>query len=129
MKVYITDDFLDFMKVAKITDSKVASTAKELFLGLHDGELIPQRLFKKRIASPKQSKRDSNRSIVVIKSKEKMFFLAGWRKSDIPKRGKEIPDKLLEVYKLFAEDLLKMPEQKITEMIKIGLLKEVTYEG
>ncbi|MBR7888892.1 type II toxin-antitoxin system RelE/ParE family toxin [Marinomonas sp. A79] len=129
MKVYVTDDFLVFMKRAKLIDAKVAAAAKELSFGLHDGELVPNKSFKKRIASLKQSKRDSNRSIVAVKLHERMIFIAGWRKADIPKKGKEIPDKLLEAYKLFAEDLLTMSEQKMAEIIEAGLLKEVSYEG
>ncbi|MCB5162564.1 hypothetical protein [Marinomonas algarum] len=100
MKVYVTDDFLDFMQTVNIVDSKIAEVAKELSLGLHDGELLPKR----------------------------MFFIAGWRKADVPKKGKEIPNKLLEAYKLFAEDLLNIPDQKLTKMVEIGLLKEVAYE-
>lgn len=85
MKVYVTDDFLIFMKRARLIDAKVAAAAKELSFGLHDGELAPNKLFKKRIASPKQSKRDSNRSIVAVKLHERMIFIAGWRKAGLLK--------------------------------------------
>lgn len=128
MKLYITDDFLAFIREARVSEEKLAEVAKELLNGLHDGELVRYELYKKRIASPKQSKRDSNRGIIAVKTDEKMFFMDGWRKSDIPKRGKEIPDKLLEVYKLLAGELRNMSEHDIAKSVKNGLLKEVEYE-
>ena len=88
MKLYITDDFLAFMREARVSEEKLAEVAKELLNGLHDGELVRYELYKKRIASPKQSKRDSNRGIIAVKTGEKMFFMDGWRKSYIPKKVK-----------------------------------------
>ncbi|WP_141656123.1 type II toxin-antitoxin system RelE/ParE family toxin [Pseudidiomarina woesei] len=40
--------------------------ATELSQGLHDGNLDMGKLYKKRIASPGQSKRDSNRTIEAL---------------------------------------------------------------
>jgi hypothetical protein len=54
-----------------------------------------------------------------------MFFIAGWRKCDIPNKGKEIPNKLLEAYKLFGESLLNLTEMQVQTNISEGLLREV----
>lgn len=128
MKIYVTDDFQVFMKKANITDEIVAKAAGEIAQGLHDGNLDMGKLFKKRIASPKQSKRDSNRSVVAVQGKESMFFIQGWRKSDIPKSGKEIPNKLLDAYKLFGASLRNATSDEIKRSIEVGLLREVKHE-
>lgn len=125
MNIFITDEFEDFMSLAYIDDLTICKVAKELNNGLHDGNLDMNKLFKKRIASPGVSKRDANRSVVAIQKDDKIFFIVGWRKCDIPKKGKEIPDKLLEVYKLFGESLRNLTEKQIQTNISEGLLREV----
>ncbi len=125
MKIFITDEFEDFMLLTNVDDPAICKVAKELNDGLHDGNLDMNKLFKKRIASPGVSKRDANRSVVAVQKNDKIFFIAGWRKCDIPKKGKEIPDKLLEAYKLFGESLRDLTEKQIQTNISEGLLREV----
>src|SRR5690625_6601650 len=89
MRVFVTDECQRFMRKAKLTDSIVLKAATELNNGLHDGDLDMGNLFKKRIASPGQGKPNSNRSIVAVVKDEKLFFIDGWRKADIPKRSED----------------------------------------
>ncbi len=89
MKIYVTDSFDKFMRKAKVTDDVILKVSRELDSGLHDDDLDRGKLFKKRIASPKQSKRDSNRSVVAVQKGERLFFIQGWRKADIPKKVKK----------------------------------------
>ncbi|HAV1415156.1 type II toxin-antitoxin system RelE/ParE family toxin [Vibrio parahaemolyticus] len=128
MKIYVTDSFDKFMRKAKVTDDIIVQVSKELDNGLHDGDLNMGKLFKKRIASPKQSKRDSNRSVVAVQKGNRLFFIQGWRKVDIPKKGKEIPDKLLEAYKLMAETFISFTPNDIEQSINDGLLREVKHD-
>ncbi len=128
MKIYVTDSFDKFMRKAKVTDDIIVQVSRELDNGLHDGDLNMGKLFKKRIASPKQSKRDSNRSVVAVQKDNRLFFIQGWRKVDIPKKGKEIPDRLLEAYKLMAETFISFTSQDIEQSINDGLLREVKYD-
>lgn len=128
MKIYVTDSFDKFMRKAKVSDDIILKVSRELDNGLHDGDLDMGKLFKKRIASPKQSKRDSNRSVVAVQKGERLFFIQGWRKADIPKKGKEIPDKLLEVYKLMGEQFINFTPKDIEQNINDGLLREVEHE-
>lgn len=125
MNIFVTDDFDDFMKESNIDDLIVCNVAKELDSGLNDGNLDMNKLFKKRIPSPGVSKRDANRSVVAVQKGDRMFFIAGWRKCDIPKKGKEIPDKLLESYKLFGESLRNLTEGQIKQNILDGYLREI----
>ncbi|HHY0467047.1 TPA: type II toxin-antitoxin system RelE/ParE family toxin [Vibrio parahaemolyticus] len=128
MKIYVTDDFEEFMGKANVTDEIIRKVANELNNGLHDGDLDMGKLFKKRIASPKQSKRDSNRSVVAVQKGDRLFFIQGWRKVDVPKKGKEIPDKLLEVYKLMGESFRRFTDEQIEQNIVDGLLREVVND-
>lgn len=125
MKIYVTDDFDEFMGKVKLNDEIVVKVANELNSGLHDGDLDMGMLFKKRIASPKQSKRDSNRSVVAVQKGDRLFFIDGWRKADVPKKGKEIPDKLLETYKLLGESFRNFTDEQVEQNITFGLLREV----
>jgi hypothetical protein len=45
VKIFVTDDFDDFMKLANVDDSIVRLIAKELEGGLHDGNLEENKLF------------------------------------------------------------------------------------
>lgn len=128
MQIYTTDEFDRFMKKAKVTDMMILQVAAELTSGLHDGDLDMGKLFKKRIASQNQSKRDSSRSIVAVVKDERMFFIDGWRKTDIPKSGKEIPDKLMEAYKLLGASFRDFNNQQIQENMQSGLLREVSND-
>lgn len=129
MRIYTTDEFDRFMKKARLTDEMLRKSALELANGLHDGDLDMGTLFKKRIASGNQSKRDSNRSIIAVAQGERLFFIDGWRKSDIPKSGKEIPDKLMEAYRLLGASFRSLTTMQLLENIQIGLLREVSNEG
>lgn len=125
MHLYTTDEFDKFMKKARLTDAVILKIANEIHNGLHDGELDRGHLFKKRIASPGQGKRDSNRAIVAVVQGQRLFFLDGWRKADIPKSGKEIPDKLLEVYKLLGKSFRNLTPAQIEENLQTGLIREI----
>ncbi len=129
MKIYITDEFEKLMSRASFDDAVVVKAAKELNSGLHDGELQRGKLYKKRIASKGQGKRESNRSIVVVQKDNRLFFIDGWRKKDVPKKGKEIPDKLLEAYKLLGNSFCNFTHENIEQSISEGLLREVKYGG
>lgn len=129
LKIYITDDFAKLMLKARLNDEIIVRVANELNNGLHDGELQSGQLYKKRIPSPGQGKRESNRSVIAIRKGNRVFFIDGWRKKDVPKKGKEIPDKLLEIYKLLGENFCNFTDEQIEQNISDGLLKEVKKDG
>ncbi|AWK84748.1 hypothetical protein BST98_22120 (plasmid) [Photobacterium damselae] len=117
------------MLKARLNDEIIVRVANELNNGLHDGELQSGQLYKKRIPSPGQGKRESNRSVIAIRKGNRVFFIDGWRKKDVPKKGKEIPDKLLEIYKLLGENFCNFTDEQIEQNISDGLLKEVKKDG
>lgn len=123
MRIFVTDDFEDFMKVARLSDQDIKKSAIEVNNGLFDADLGG--VLKKRIAPKGVSKRDASRSIIAFRSEDKIFFVDGWRKSDIPKKGKEIPDKLLETYRLLGRSFLAASDKQIEIDIIHGLLREI----
>ena len=129
MKIYVTDEFEKLMHKAKLDDDVIVKVANELNNGLHDGELQSGSLYKKRIPSPGQGKRESNRSVIAIQKGDRLFFIDGWRKKDVPKKGKEIPDKLMETYKLIGDSFLSFTDEQIEQNILDDLLREVRNDG
>ncbi|NQZ10604.1 MAG: type II toxin-antitoxin system RelE/ParE family toxin [Algicola sp.] len=123
MKIFVTDDFADFMKIAGLSDQDIKKSANEVNNGLFDADLGG--VIKKRIAPKGMSKRDASRSIIAFRKDDKVFFVDGWRKSDVPKKGKEIPDKLLETYRLLGRCLLSASSKQIQIDIIQGLLIEI----
>lgn len=123
MKIFVTDEFDIFMKTARLSDQDIKQSAQEVKSGLFDANLGG--VIKKRIAPKGFGKRDASRSIVAYKNGDTIFFIDGWRKSDIPKKGKEIPDKLLETYRLLGRSFLSSTKQQINLDIAQGLLREV----
>tara|TARA_R110002033_G_scaffold94500_1_gene143712 strand:- start:768 stop:1157 length:390 start_codon:yes stop_codon:yes gene_type:complete len=129
VKIYVTDEFEKLMHKAKLDDDVIVKVANELNNGLHDGELQSGSLYKKRIPSPGQGKRESNRSVIAIQKGDRLFFIDGWRKKDVPKKGKEIPDKLMETYKLIGDSFLSFTDEQIEQNILDDLLREVRNDG
>jgi len=127
MRIFITDEFEDFMKVGGLTDRDIIKSANEVNSGLIDADLGG--VIKKRIAPKGVGKRDASRSIIALIKDDKIFFLDGWRKADVPKKGKEIPDKLLETYRLIGRSLVLASDIQINIDIGEGLLREVIDEG
>ena len=123
MKIFVTDDFADFMKIAGLSNQDIKKSANEVNNGLFDADLGG--VIKKRIAPKGMSKRDASRSIIAFRKDDKVFFVDGWRKSDVPKKGKEIPDNLLETYRLLGRCLLSASSIQIQIDIIQGLLIEI----
>ena len=63
--------------------------------------------------------------MIAIQKGDRLFFIDGWRKKDAPKKGKEIPDKLMETYKLIGDSFLSFTDEQIEQHILDGLLREV----
>ena len=126
MHVFVTDDFDDFMRLAGLSDQEIWKAALEVEAGLFEANLGG--VLKKRLASRGMSKRDANRSIVAFRAGDSLFFIDGWRKCDVPKTGKEIPDRLLETYRLLGQSFLAANSEQRSIDIKRGLLREVKDE-
>jgi hypothetical protein len=67
--------------------------------------------------------------VIAIPKGDRLFFIDGWRKKDVPKKGKEIPDNLMETYKLIGDSFLSFTDEQIKQNILDGLLREVRNDG
>ncbi|WP_298441795.1 type II toxin-antitoxin system RelE/ParE family toxin [uncultured Ferrimonas sp.] len=127
MRIFVTDEFEDFMKRGGLKDTDIIKSAVEVNNGLVDADLGG--VLKKRIAPRGTSKRDASRSIIALKRDEKIFFIDDWRKSDVPNKGKEIPGRLLETYRLIGKALISADDEQLNVDIVQGLLREVEQDG
>jgi hypothetical protein len=126
MRVFVTDEFDQFVRSVGLSDADLIKSASEIESGLFDANLGG--VLKKRMAAKGESKRNANRCIVAFKLDDRLFFVDGWRKADVPKKGKEIPDKLLDVYRELAKSLLSASWAQLAKDVKAGLLREIDYE-
>ncbi len=126
MRVFVTDEFDLFIKKVGLSDADLIKSAAEIEDGLFDADLGG--VLKKRMGTKGVSKRNANRCIIAFKKGDRLFFVDGWRKADVPKKGKEIPDKLLDVYRELSKSLLSASREQLAIDIKEGLLREVDYE-
>ena len=124
MRVFLTEGFDEFIQDVGVCDELLKSVAHEVNQGLIDGDLGGP-LKKKRIALPATSKRDGARSIICVRQNDCLFFLDGWRKKDTPKKGKEIPDKAITIYRLISNQFLSFTELELEKAITSGILREI----
>jgi len=122
--IYVTNLFERSLKKQNIPDTTLCKIAQEIVSGLFDADLGGN-VYKKRIPL-QRGKSGGSRSIVAFRLGENLFFIDGWIKSDVSKRGqKEIPDDDLETYRDIAHDFLSMSAQTINKAIETGRLREV----
>lgn len=124
MDIYTTFLFDRSLKKQKISDHILCKTAHEIGAGIIDAKLGAG-VYKKRIPLGK-GKRGGARTIVAFCQGDRLFFIDGWTKADVPDNGqKEIPDDELDVYRSLARDFLAMPMALIQVEIAKGHLREV----
>lgn len=128
LRIFVTEDFHDFMTDSKLSEKDILKSAHELANGLFDADLSGN-IYKKRIAPTGRSKSGFGRAIVAFRFEDKIFYIDGWLKHSVRKSGHEIPDKLLSLYKAVAKDLLNFTEQQLEIELRTGLIKEVISNG
>ncbi|MGG5214677.1 type II toxin-antitoxin system RelE/ParE family toxin [Rahnella variigena] len=128
LRIFVTEDFHDFMTDSKLSEKDILKSAHELANGLFDADLSGN-IYKKRIAPTGRSKSGFGRAIVAFRFEDKIFYIDGWLKHSVRKNGHEIPDKLLSLYKAVAKDLLNFTEQQLEIELRTGLIKEVISNG
>lgn len=127
-RIFITDDFHDFMKVSKLSEQDIVKSATELANGLYDADLSGC-VYKKRIAPPGRSKSSFGRAIVAFRFDDKIFFIDGWEKKNVAKSGPEISPSSLILFKALAKELLNAPDKQLNKDLGLGLIIEVKRHG
>ncbi|AVF35615.1 type II toxin-antitoxin system RelE/ParE family toxin [Rahnella sikkimica] len=128
LRIFVTEDFHDFMKASKLSEKDVAKSANELANGLYDADLSGN-VFKKRIAPSGRSKSGFGRAVIAFRFEEKIFFMAGWEKKNVHKSGPEISPGALKIFKSLAQVLLDIPDTQLNKDLSLGLITEVKPHG
>lgn len=127
MAIFATRLFDKKFKSLFVTDSQLCSIAYEVMNGRFEGDLGGG-VIKKRIAI-NAGKSGGARTIIFFKLGTHLFFADGWKKNQVRKNAKEIPDDELEIYRDIAGDLLRLNAKQITQLIQAKELREVNCDG
>lgn len=106
-----------------IGDELLCLAAREIEQGLFDADLGAG-VCKKRVAVPGQGKSGSTRTLVAKKHQGALFFLAGREKSA---PGSDFSDKEVDAAKIIAAALTRADSEKINELLKAHVLKEICH--
>lgn len=118
--VFKTKTFDRWAKKA-IGDVLLCAAAREIEAGIYEADL-GHGLCKKRIAPPGQGKSGAMRTLVAKQHPEAIIFLVGREKSA---PGSDFSDAVVEAAKVLADGLQALDLEKLTQMARDGLLKEI----
>ncbi|MEG3130836.1 type II toxin-antitoxin system RelE/ParE family toxin [Pantoea cypripedii] len=125
MGIYLTPEFDQDRKVARISDKILCKAAGKIFEGLR-GDHLGKHTYKKRLQLPGVSASDGARSIVFFNDGENVYFFDMYLKSELSKKkGKELEDDEIDAYCKLAPGFVSMKPEKIAELIEIEELIEV----
>lgn len=125
MGIYLTPEFENDRKKARISDSILCKAAKAIFNGL-PGDLLGKFTFKKRLSLPGVGASDGARSIIFFNKGDNVFFFDMYLKSELSKKkGKEIEDDEIEAYCRMGKDFVAMTPTDITKLLTSKELIEV----
>ncbi|WP_414148144.1 type II toxin-antitoxin system RelE/ParE family toxin [Erwinia sp. BNK-24-b] len=128
MRVYIDTELDKKLRRQNVSDRLLFALAQEVARGLNDGELVANLLYKKRIPAGGQGRRDGLRSIVSFRRGETLFFIDVYSKNEVPKGQKEIPEWLLEAYKITAGDIMSWTDEQIALSLEAQEYREVNHD-
>lgn len=136
MRVFVDTELNKIIRQSGLDDTQLCKLAFEIKNGNHDGELISNLIFKKRIGIHGQGARDGLRGIVAYRAGANLFFIDIYAKNKTPgqvktsrKNAKEIPDEVLEIYKEYAQNFLAADDEGIRVMIANNEIREVACNG
>lgn len=118
--VFKTKTFDRWAKKA-IGDALLCAAAREIEAGTYEADL-GHGLCKKRIARPGQGKSGATRTLVAKQHPGAIIFLVGREKSA---PGSDFPDAVVEAAKVLADGLQALDIEKLAQMAKDGMLKEI----
>lgn len=128
MGIYLTPDFDDDRRKARITDGILCKTARDIFRGL-PGDSLGKFTYKKRIGLPGVGACDGARAIVFFNDGENIFFFDMYLKSDLSKKkGKELEDDEIDAYCKIASDFISMSQELIEVLLNKNDLIEVVCD-
>lgn len=128
MGIYLTPEFQDERRKARINDKILCKAAKSIFAGLY-GDQLGRYTYKKRLGLPCVGASDGARSIVFFNHGNHLYFFDMYLKSQLSKKkGKELEDDEIDAYCKIARDFIAMPDEMIRKLINLKELVEVTCD-
>ena len=133
MRLFVDSDVEDFLLKSGIADSALCEMANTLSQGSHDGELVKELLYKKRVGGNGRGARDSARALVGHSTKiENIFLLKMYEKNSPPNRSKkgkvgkkEIHRDVIESMSILAKSYLISSKEQLKNAVDLELLREV----
>jgi len=128
MGIYLTPEFEQERKNARINDKILCKAARAITSGL-PGDQLGKYTYKKRLALPAVSPQDGSRSIVFFNNGENLYFFDMYLKSQLSKKkGKELEDDEIAAYCKIASDFIAMTNGQIEQLLKAKELIEVNCD-
>lgn len=125
MGIYLTPEFDEDRKAARISNKILCKAAGKIFEGLK-GDHLGKYTYKKRLQLPGVSAADGARSIVFFNNGDHVYFFDMYLKSELSKKkGKELEDDEIDAYCNVAPGFVDMTSDKIAELIESKELIEV----
>ena len=104
----------------KITDKALREAVAQAEKGTVDADLGGH-VIKQRIARSGQGKSGGHRTIIILKTGDKAFFVYGFAKSE----RENIDKREISTFKKAAKKLRALPDDQIQKLIAIGGLTEI----
>lgn len=122
-RVFKTRSFVSQMKKSGVSDTALAKAVSEMRRGLVDADLGGG-VVKKRVAISGRGKSGGARTLVATNRGNRWFFIYGFLKNE----RANVNDEELEALKMYAPELLALPDTSLALAISAGKLTEIDNE-
>lgn len=123
MRIFKSKWFVKFALKQNINNTALRQAIEEIEAGKIDADLGGG-VIKQRIARPGKGKSSGYRTIILYKQGDKAFFVYGFAKNE----RENISEQEEEDLKVLAKEILTMSEEKLSELIKTRIYREVYDE-
>ncbi len=123
MRIFKSAWFVRFARARELPDGLLREAIDRAELGLIDARLGGE-VIKQRIARSGSGRSGGYRVVVLVRARERAFFVFGYAKSD---RGNLCPDEVAQ-FKHMAGHVLGLSDDQLAELIARGSFEEVIVD-
>lgn len=123
LRIFVEWSYNKKRKKSKISDDDLRSVAAELIEEIKNGSTkaaLGGGIFKKRLGDE-----DSARTIVAYHHGDKLYFIDGWEKKEIPKNKREIDDSDLKVFRQISKAAKAYTAEQVEKLEKNRIYVEL----
>ena len=124
VRIFKTKPFARFARKARLGDGELHKAIEDIGRGLVDADLGGG-VIKQRIARAGSGKSGGFRTIILLKTGERAFFIRGFAKNDLD----NISHEELVAFKLLATQMLAYDDADLALALAEGILMEVAGDG